>query len=61
MTVVGMECNGEDGPHQILFFQGIFQTSASNCTNIYVVTETLSNFNFLSLKYGVRMMKKKRI
>ena len=40
VTVVGIKCNGaafltsfQEGPHQELFFQGIFQTSASKMTN----------------------------
>ena len=36
MIVVGIECNGEEGPHQKLFFQGIFQISASKMTNCII-------------------------
>ena len=76
VTVVGIECNGaafltsfQEGPHQELFFHGLFQTSASKmtysryCQLSYVVTSKLLathflNFYFLSLNYGVRMRKK---
>ena len=44
VTVVGIECNGatfltsfQEGPHQELFFQEIFQTSASKMTNYNIV------------------------
>ena len=44
MTVVGIECKGaaflmsfQKGPHQELFFQGNFQTSASKMTHYIIV------------------------
>ena len=37
VIVVGIECNDEEGPHQKLFFQGIFQTSASKMANCIIV------------------------
>ena len=37
VIVVGIECNSEEGPHQKLFFQGIFRTSASKMTNCIIV------------------------
>ena len=53
--MVGIECNGEEGPHQKKFFQGSFQTSASkNCIIVDIVNcfmllqQSLSN-SFLIL------------
>ena len=44
VTLVGIECNVDtcltsfkEGPHTELFFQGIFQTSASKMTNYIIV------------------------
>ena len=44
MTVVGIECNGtafltsfQEGPHQKLFLQGLFQNSASKIANCIIV------------------------
>ena len=42
--MVGIECNGaafltsfHEDPHQKIFFQGIFQTSANKMTNYVIV------------------------
>ena len=54
VTVVGIECNGsafltsfQEGPHQELFFQGIFQTSASKMT--YCIIVDIVNYLMLLL------------
>ena len=54
VTVVGIECNGaafltsfQEGPHQKLFLQGIFQTSASKMTN-YIIVDIV-NYHMLLL------------
>ena len=78
VTMVGIECNGaafltsfQEGPHQELFFHGIFQISASKMTYYIIVDivnylmlllansqQLILNFYFLSLNYGFRMRKK---
>ena len=57
MTVVGIECNSaafltsfQEGPHQKLFFQGIFQTSASKMTN-YIIVDIVNYLMLLLANY----------
>ena len=53
--MVGIECNVaafstsfQEGPHPELFFQGIFQTSASKMTN-YIIVYIIVNYLMLLL------------
>ena len=59
VTVVGIECNSaafltsfQEGPHQKLFFQGNFQTSAIKLTNCIVVDIV----NYLMLLYTSKLL-----
>ena len=58
VTVVGIEYNSatfltsfQEGPHQELFFQGIFQTSGSKMTNYIIVDIVLCCYQQTHLNF----------